>query len=201
MFPNEVLDICLYACLKTKACRGLVVGCPQREREYWSRRGELAAKQLLAGAVGQSRGWEGRRGKKGWWGPSTTCFSSLQVNINKNRFWKRERNFCRQIGAFWDQKFPQQSFKTSTKQLHTCLKQRWPGVVVAVSATGLLSSSSLVPQDLLHYFHVSFSLPSFHYLSIFSIQPQISEELRVWPGAVERQRREVVSRVFERNIS
>jgi len=48
------------------------------------------------------------------------------------------------------------------------------GVVVAVSATGLLSSSSLVPQDLLHYFH-----------------PQISEELRVWPGVVERQRREV----------
>merc|ERR1712223_1640553 len=48
------------------------------------------------------------------------------------------------------------------------------GAVVAVSATGLLSSSSLVPQDLLHYFH-----------------PQISDELRVWPGVVERQRREV----------
>ena len=123
MIPNKVLDICLYACLETKACRGLVVGCPQREREYWSRRGELAAEQLLAGAVEQSRGWEGRRGKKGWWGPSTTCFSSLQVNINKNRFWKRERNFCSKIGAFWDQKFPQQSFKTSTKQLHTCLNQ------------------------------------------------------------------------------
>ena len=29
-----------------------------------------------------------------------------------------------------------------------------PGVA-AVYATGLLSSSSLIPQDLLHYFHVS----------------------------------------------
>jgi len=46
--------------------------------------------------------------------------------------------------------------------------------VAAVYATGLLSSSSLIPQDLLHYFH-----------------PQISEEMRVWPGVVERQRREV----------
>merc|ERR1712130_735680 len=46
--------------------------------------------------------------------------------------------------------------------------------LAAVSATGLLSSSSLIPQDLLHYFH-----------------PEISDELRVWPGVVERQRREV----------
>jgi len=46
--------------------------------------------------------------------------------------------------------------------------------LATVSATGLLSSSSLIPQDLLHYFH-----------------PQISEELRVWPGVVERKRREV----------
>merc|ERR1712212_719821 len=46
--------------------------------------------------------------------------------------------------------------------------------MAAVSASGLLSSSSLIPQDLLHYFH-----------------PQISEELRVWPGVVERRRREV----------
>ena len=42
-----------------------------------------------------------------------------------------------------------------------------PGVA-AVYATGLLSSSSLIPQDLLHYFHVSLTKSFF---VIFLPQP------------------------------